>query len=166
MSVELTQSERDDIALELKIDGEQARKLQKAYNADPELWRAKSITAAVADTIAQRGFSDMTSATMALETYKGKVRALSRPTDTELERSLVEHVALCLLRLQVIELAFPQRGNLALLDFWNKNLAAAQRRFLNACTTLARVRRLALPVVQVNIGDKQMNIAQVNSSKG
>lgn len=163
MSVELTQAERDAIALELKLDDDRARKLQKAYNADPELWRSKGITAALAETIARRGFRDATTATVALATYQGKIRELSKPTDTELERSLIEHIALCLLRLQELEAAYPEHGSIELFDYWDRHLAAAQRRFLNACTALARVKRLALPVVQLNIGDKQINVAQVNS---
>jgi len=162
--LELTQAERDRIAEELRLDGKEAVALQKAYNKDPELWRTKGLIPAVADTIAQRGCSNLTTVTMALETYKGKVRALSKPTDTELERSLVELVALCLLRLQMIELAYPKGGSLQLLDFWNRNLEGAQRRLRKACIDLARVRRLALPVLQLNIAGKQQvnNVGQVN----
>ena len=39
--------------------------------------------------------------------------------------------------------------------FWEKRLSAAQARFLKASTTLARVRRLALPTLQLNIGAPQ-----------
>jgi hypothetical protein len=43
--------------------------------------------------------------------------------------------------------------------YWDKRLSAAQRRYLRAIETLARVRRLALPMLQVNIAEKQ----QVNN---
>ena len=42
-------------------------------------------------------------------------------------------------------------------DFWERRLSAAQRRFLRATETLARVRRLQLPAVQVNIAERQLN---------
>ena len=38
-------------------------------------------------------------------------------------------------------------------------LTAAQKRYLGAIKGLAEVRRLALPVLQVNIAKKQVNIA-------
>jgi hypothetical protein len=46
---------------------------------------------------------------------------------------------------------------LAVGDFWERRLTMAQRRYLRALETLARVRRLALPAVQVNIGAQQVN---------
>jgi hypothetical protein len=36
---------------------------------------------------------------------------------------------------------------------------SAHRRFLSAIATLARVRRVALPALQVNIGENQVNVA-------
>ena len=45
--------------------------------------------------------------------------------------------------------------------FWEGRLNAAQRRFLRAMETLARVRKLKLPPVQVNIaapGSQQANV--------
>ena len=41
----------------------------------------------------------------------------------------------------------------------DRKLSAAQRRYLRACETLARVRKLRLPTLQVNIGEKQVNVA-------
>jgi len=41
----------------------------------------------------------------------------------------------------------------------NTVLFATQRRYLRACETLARVRRLRLPSMQINIGKKQLNVA-------
>jgi len=46
-------------------------------------------------------------------------------------------------------------------EYWNKRVSAAQRRYLRAIETLARVRRLGLPAVQINIGAQQVN--QVNA---
>lgn len=47
-------------------------------------------------------------------------------------------------------------------EYWDKRVSAAQRRYLRAVETLARVRRLQLPAVQVNIAEQQIN--QVNAS--
>jgi hypothetical protein len=44
-------------------------------------------------------------------------------------------------------------------EYHQKRVDACQRRYLRAVETLARVRRLGVSPVQVNIGDKQVNIA-------
>jgi hypothetical protein len=46
------------------------------------------------------------------------------------------------------------------VDHWERRLNAAQRRFLRACSTLARIRKLNLPPIQVNIGQNQINQVQ------
>jgi hypothetical protein len=51
---------------------------------------------------------------------------------------------------------------LSLADYWDRHLAAAQRRYLRACETLARTRRLLQPTLQVNIaaqGGQQVNVS-------
>ena len=40
-----------------------------------------------------------------------------------------------------------------------KRLDRAQRRYLAASKTLAQMRKLRVPAVQVNIGEKQVNVA-------
>lgn len=44
------------------------------------------------------------------------------------------------------------------MEFWQKSLATAQRSYLAACETLAKVRKMKIPAAQVNIGDKQVNV--------
>ncbi len=93
-----------------------------------------------------------------------KQRELTWKEDGPLERTLVEHVALCWLKLQVCEQKYSGITNgtmtLAQGNYWERKLSSAQRRYLRACETLARIRRLALPAVQVNIGEKQLNVAK------
>ena len=54
-----------------------------------------------------------------------------------------------------------QRG-LAQLDndFHQRRIERAQRRYLAAIETLALVRRLEVPKVQLNIGEKQINFSR------
>jgi len=86
-------------------------------------------------------------------------------TATTLERGLIEHVVACWLRLQQVEHRYAQfMGQdyvvLAQADWWERRLTAAQRRYVRACESLARVRRLTRStVLQVNIGDQQINLA-------
>jgi hypothetical protein len=82
----------------------------------------------------------------------------------ELERTLIDHVVLCWLRVQQIELRYTtvmaeaitfERG-----AYWERRLTAAQGRYLRACESLARVWRLSRQVsLQVNIGGQQVNMA-------
>lgn len=86
------------------------------------------------------------------------------------ERMLIDHLAMCWLRLQVVEL-----GSIAYLDdverllpgrqrtwqLWqDQQLVAAQTRYLRALTTLQRLRTKPLPPVQVNLVDRQLNVLQ------
>lgn len=64
-----------------------------------------------------------------------------------LEKLLISHAALCWLRLGLIEMTYSNvmKGNnsLKVANYWDRHLAAAQRRFTRACETLERVRLLA-----------------------
>lgn len=87
---------------------------------------------------------------------------------TALEQMLIDQVLLAWLRLNLWEYQLTemeaQGMTLTKADFWERRISAAQQRFLRACETLARVRRLArnLPALQVNINTpngQQVNIA-------
>ena len=93
-------------------------------------------------------------------------RDLARPGDGALERLLIQQIVLAWLKLAYTEYHhrhYLMSGNTTITqaDFWERRLSAAQRRYLRAIETLARVRRLQLPAVQVNIAEQQVN--QVNT---
>jgi hypothetical protein len=53
--------------------------------------------------------------------------------------------------------------------FWDKRLSAGQRRYLRACETLARVRKITRATMQINIagpGSQQLNVAGDLVTKG
>jgi hypothetical protein len=86
-----------------------------------------------------------------------------------LEKLLIQQVALCWLKLNLVELTYSvtmaQSITLTLGVYWEKRLTAAQRRFTRACETLARVRKLSrnTPALQLNIatkGGQQVNLAK------
>lgn len=82
-----------------------------------------------------------------------------------LERMLIEQVILCWLRLHWVEGLMNLNSDLlnqnpAQMEHMEKRLSANQRRFLRACETLARVRRLARrtpEILQLNIASQQVN---------
>jgi len=85
---------------------------------------------------------------------------------SEIERGLIEHAVTCWLRLQKAEMVYQQSGGveltLPLADWHERRLAAAHGRYLRAVESLARVRRLTRPsAVQINVGDRQVNVAGV-----
>jgi hypothetical protein len=79
---------------------------------------------------------------------------------TPVERILVERVLACWLQVQAAELRAAQSTDTYLkqLDFQQRRMDATNRRFLSAVKTLALVRKLALPILQVNIAKKQVNV--------
>jgi hypothetical protein len=86
---------------------------------------------------------------------------------TPAERLLVERVVACWLQVQDADIRGAQgfKGStLKQAEFHQRRMDAAHRRFLAAVKTLATVRKLALPVLQVNIAEKQVNMAGVGAS--
>jgi hypothetical protein len=87
----------------------------------------------------------------------------------EIERLLIEQVALCWLRLNVLEVEYTTIRNQRTLTidqahFLERRLNYAQRRYMRACETLARVRKIVrrTPALQINIaaaGGQQVNVA-------
>jgi hypothetical protein len=83
-----------------------------------------------------------------------------------LEKLLIENILNSWLRLMHVEFNMTQRQardtSVVVLEHWDKRLSAAQRRFLRACSTLASIRKMNLPPIQVNIAQQQVN--QVNTA--
>ena len=97
------------------------------------------------------------------ETQARKCAALTKelagPQPSPLERLLVERIVLCWLHLYSAEALYAQhRQDLSLrqAEFHQQRLSKAQARYLAAIRTLAQVRRLGVPAVQVNIGQQQV----------
>jgi hypothetical protein len=87
---------------------------------------------------------------------------LAGPEPAPLERLLVERVAACWLQLHHSDILLAQQaGKLTLsqAEYHQRTRDRAHNRYLSAIKALALVRRLALPVLQVNIARKQVNVA-------
>lgn len=93
------------------------------------------------------------------QTAKNRCNDLGYAEASPMEKMLIDAVVLAWLRYtQVERSAASVWGDSHTLErgaYWDKRLSAAQRRYLRAIETLARVRRLALPMLQVNIAEKQ-----------
>lgn len=77
------------------------------------------------------------------------------------DRLLVERVAACWLQVQDADVRAAQATGQSpkWFELYQRRMELANRRFLAAVKTLAQVRKLALPVLQVNIAKKQVNVA-------
>jgi hypothetical protein len=80
-------------------------------------------------------------------------RALGYDTAPALERPLIDHLLLCETRLGVIEQGYTHKWgdsmSLETARFWEGRLNAAQRRYLQAVETLARVRRVRVELMKI-----------------
>lgn len=86
---------------------------------------------------------------------------LAGQNPSSLESLLVGRIVACWLHLHYLEQIYSEREieNLKVGAYYEHCLDRAQRRYLSAIKTLATVRKLALPVLQVNIGQSQVNVA-------
>ena len=78
-----------------------------------------------------------------------------------LERLLAERIVVCWLELNYLEIALTRKGEppLRQAEYYDRRTDRAHRRYLSAIRSLATIRRLVIPALQVNIGAKQVNVA-------
>jgi hypothetical protein len=84
---------------------------------------------------------------------------LAGPASTPLERVLVERIVACWLHLYHLEMVYAGSHGMEWAAHHQRCLDRAHKRYLSAIKTLAVVRKLAVPVVQVNLARKQVNVA-------
>ena len=101
--------------------------------------------------------------------YVAQMRTdLDGPTPSPTERLLVDCIVTCWVHLSYVqgEWARAQKeGSVATQKDLEHLLNGAQRRYLDAHKTLAQLRRLIVPVVQLNLANQQVNVV-VGSSDG
>jgi hypothetical protein len=88
---------------------------------------------------------------------------LGGPNSTPLERLLAERIVACWLQVQDADARYAQSQSTNLSweggTYYQRRMDRAHKRYLSAIKTLAVVRKLAVPVLQVNIARKQVNVA-------
>lgn len=96
------------------------------------------------------------------------VKEIAGPSPTILERLLAEQIGLSWLHVRHVEIKYSHMTRFTLEEgeYSQRCLDRAQKRYLRAIKTLAQVRKLGLPALQVNIateGGQQINVVD---SKG
>lgn len=88
---------------------------------------------------------------------------LAGQVSTPLELLLIERVVLCAFQLQHAEMKYAERLDAGMSEqearFFERWLDGVHKRYLAAVRALATVEKLQLPTVQVNVAEKQVNIA-------
>jgi hypothetical protein len=87
---------------------------------------------------------------------------LEGPNPTPIERLLAERASLCWFIVHWYENAYANASgwNISQAGFQHRKIDKAHARFLSAVRTLAQIRKLALPTLQVNIAKNQVNVAE------
>jgi hypothetical protein len=90
---------------------------------------------------------------------------LEGPDPTPIERLLAERASLCWFIVHWYENAFAKADGMSIVqaDYSQRRIDKAHARFLSAIRTLAQVRKLALPTLQLNIARNQVNVAETRS---
>ena len=164
----------EDNLLHLLVRAEQGDRsvlpaLRETFDAEPDLWEQVGNLALQAERSLIRiaaGKNELT-----YEATERKVQALrdelAGPSPTPLERMLADRIVACWLQVNQAERTcvgfFHDGGSMAEAEYHQRRLDGAHRRYLSAIRTLAQVRRLLGPTVQVNIAEKQVNVAKSSS---
>jgi hypothetical protein len=113
---------------------------------------------ALIDTMTKQNLLVRESLTRKLELLYAE---LAGQSPTPLERLLADRIVTCWLHLHCLEQNYFRRESVTLeiAAYFQRCISSAQKRYLAAIKMLAVVRKLAVPVLQVNIAKKQVNIA-------
>lgn len=143
--------------------------LTKWINSYPELWKAVFDTAYVIEKNLIKNMVGDKASAIAMQKNADEVRdEMGYSQAPIMEQMLIDNIILSWLGVQYCNYQLITRmgreEKIVILEFWERRLSMSQRRYLQACETLAKVRRLTSgkPAVQVNIATQsgqQINVA-------
>ncbi len=143
--------------------------LRTWINDYPELWKAVFDTAYVIEENFIKNMAGEKAAIIAMQKNTDEIRdEMGYSKASIMEKMLIDNMVISWLSAQYCNFQVTGRmqreEKIVILEFWERRLSMAQRRFLHACETLVKVRRLmsGKPSVQVNIaaqGGQQVNVA-------
>jgi hypothetical protein len=145
-------------------DRDATKELRQVLDEHPELWSSigdlgKQAELALVEAAVGNGTFAKTAVQRKLDTLRDELLGES---SSPIERLLVDRVTVTWLALAIAEGVYNRSladGLDAFEEDWHqKRVERAQKRHLAAVKTLAQVRKLGTPVVQVNIGEKQINL--------
>jgi hypothetical protein len=148
---------------------EDVARLKKMLQESPGLWR---VAGDFSEHALWKITEDIDGTPFIIESARAGVEKLKEDLGyagaPPLEKMLINQVALCWLRLNMLErthwIKTYENHSTETGLYWDRRLLTAQRRFTRACESLARIRKLSrnTPALQVNIateGGQQVNVA-------
>jgi hypothetical protein len=152
------------------------RALRAMLEEHPQLWRVAGDLAytAILNIVAKLDAGPLVTESLK-HSWIARKDELGYSSAPPLERLLIEQVVIWWLHLHIVEIEYTRAMNdpipAASAAHWEKRLSAAQRRYLRACESLARIRKLArtTPALQVNIathGGQQVNLLDADHAPG
>jgi hypothetical protein len=146
--------------------------LRQILDGSPELWTGVGNLAFQAQQqliAVAAGTNDVIRE--AIERKLGEVRrGLTGPDASLLERLLVDRIVAGWLALHYAEAQYHQRLRNGLgweeSEAHQRQIDRCQRRYLAAIRTLATVRKLMAPTVQINVAEQQINVATSTGGAG
>jgi hypothetical protein len=138
----------------LFADGDRGKRYRESYGSPVE-WLRVSIIKNAADGHVM--------IEEAIDQQIDEVRSqLEGPNPTPIERLLAERASICWFIVHWYETAYTSASGLSIAnaDLQHRKIDKAHARFLSAIRTLAQVRKLALPTLQLNIAKNQVNVAE------
>lgn len=142
--------------------------LRKALHDLPDLWHnlGGNLSRLAIDQIIDKLTTQTTLREAVRQGATARRKGLGWAEADLLEKMLIENVVLMWVGFSDVQMRYlsAREGGSLSFDagvYWEKRLTAAHKRYLKACESLARVRRMGkASAVQINIGDKQVNIAE------
>jgi hypothetical protein len=138
-------------------DGNEGESYREAYGSPVAWFRQITIKKAAGDNLIIQE---------AIEQKLDQIQSeLEGPNPTPIERLLAERAALCWYTVHSYEMAYANASgwNISQADLQHRKIDKAHAGFLSAIRTLAQVRKLALPTLQVNIARNQVNVAETKT---
>jgi hypothetical protein len=145
---------------------EDVRALRRMLEGTPRLWRAIGDLAHISMQAVLQSHCFSPGMRAAIDVGIGDIKKGFGYEDSPgPERMLIDQIIVSWLQLQRTQVNYERamRNRIPIpdSDCWERRLSASHMRYLRACETLARVRKLSRPsAMQVNIGARQVNVAQ------
>jgi hypothetical protein len=158
-----------DRAYKEKPTSKDLAELRKWLDEFPELWRVVFDMARLIEEKFMKNMIEEKASVIALQKNVEEIRnGFDYEKCSMIEKMLIDNIVISWLAVQYANYQLTVRvgrdEKIVILEFWERRLAIMQRRYLRACETLSRVKRLLSkrPGIQVNIaapGGQQVNVA-------
>jgi hypothetical protein len=158
-----------DRAYQKKPDQKDLSLLRKWIRDYPNLWRVVFDTAQLIEDNLIKNMLQSEASKIALKKNTDDIReGFGYYQSPMMEQMLIDNIIISWLDVQyanyMIAIKAGINESMVILEFWERRLNIAQARYLRACETLAKIRRLSArnPTLQVNIATQsgqQVNVA-------